>query len=54
MEPDDRGSVTIWIDAVCAGDQEAARQLWQRYFEMQKRLEGLEVIRKAWLDEALP
>jgi DNA-directed RNA polymerase specialized sigma24 family protein len=38
MEPDERGSVTIWVDAVRAGDQEAARQLWRRYFESLVRL----------------
>jgi DNA-directed RNA polymerase specialized sigma24 family protein len=38
MEPHDRGSVTIWIDALRAGDQEAARQLWRRYFESLVRL----------------
>ncbi len=38
MEAEDQGSVTIWIDAVRAGDQEAARQLWRRYFESLVRL----------------
>lgn len=38
MEAEDRGSVTIWIDALRAGDQEAARQLWRRYFESLVRL----------------
>jgi DNA-directed RNA polymerase specialized sigma24 family protein len=38
MEAEDRGSVTIWIDAVRTGDQEAARQLWRRYFEALVRL----------------
>jgi hypothetical protein len=33
MEPADRGSVTFWVDAVPAGDQEAASQLRRRYFE---------------------
>ncbi len=45
MEAEDRGSVTIWIDVPRVGDQEAARQLWRRYFEL---------LRNAWLDEALP
>ncbi len=38
MEAEDRGSVTIWIDALRAGDQEAARELWRRYFESLVRL----------------
>jgi DNA-directed RNA polymerase specialized sigma24 family protein len=38
MEVDERGSVTIWVDAVRAGDEEAARQLWRRYFESLVRL----------------
>ena len=38
MAADDRGSVTIWVDALRAGDQEAARQLWQRYFQTLVRL----------------
>ncbi len=42
MEPDDTGSVTTWIDAVRAGDQEAARHLWQRYFQSLVRLARLE------------
>jgi DNA-directed RNA polymerase specialized sigma24 family protein len=38
MEAEDQGSVTIWIAAVRAGDQEAASQLWRRYFESLVRL----------------
>jgi len=38
MEADDKGSVTIWVDALRAGDEEAARQLWRRYFESLVRL----------------
>jgi DNA-directed RNA polymerase specialized sigma24 family protein len=38
MEAGDRGSVTIWVDAMRAGDQEAASQLWRRYFESLVRL----------------
>jgi DNA-directed RNA polymerase specialized sigma24 family protein len=33
MEVYDPGSVTIWIDALRAGDADAAHQLWGRYFE---------------------
>jgi DNA-directed RNA polymerase specialized sigma24 family protein len=42
MDVEDRGSVTLWIDALRAGDQEAARQLWERYF---RRLVGLARLR---------
>jgi DNA-directed RNA polymerase specialized sigma24 family protein len=38
MEAEDRGSVTFWIDALRCGDEEAARQLWRRYFEALVRL----------------
>jgi DNA-directed RNA polymerase specialized sigma24 family protein len=38
MQAEDRGSVTIWIDALRAGDEEAANQLWRRYFESLVRL----------------
>ena len=38
MEAEDRGSVTRWIDALRAGDDEAAGQLWRRYFESLVRL----------------
>jgi hypothetical protein len=38
MEAEDRSSVTIWIYAVLVGDPDAARQLWQRYFESLVRL----------------
>jgi RNA polymerase sigma factor (sigma-70 family) len=37
MAPDE-GSVTLWIGALRAGDDEAARQLWNRYFEALVRL----------------
>jgi DNA-directed RNA polymerase specialized sigma24 family protein len=33
MEAEDRGSITIWINALRVGDQDAANQLWRRYFE---------------------
>jgi hypothetical protein len=38
MEAEDRGSVTRWIDALRAGVDEAAGQLWRRYFESLVRL----------------
>jgi len=38
METEDRGSVTRWLDEVRCGDEEAARQLWRRYFESLVRL----------------
>src|SRR5262245_17705635 len=38
MEAEDRGSVTIWIDALRAGDEAAAQQLWRRYYELLVRL----------------
>jgi DNA-directed RNA polymerase specialized sigma24 family protein len=38
METDDHGSVTRWIDALRCGDEEAAQQLWRRYFESLVRL----------------
>jgi hypothetical protein len=33
-----QGSVTAWIDQLCAGDRAAAQPLWQDYFQ---RLVGL-------------
>jgi DNA-directed RNA polymerase specialized sigma24 family protein len=38
MATEDQGSVTRWIDALRAGDEVAARELWQRYFESLVRL----------------
>jgi DNA-directed RNA polymerase specialized sigma24 family protein len=39
MPPDEKGSVTRWVGMLVAnGDEEAARQIWNRYFE---RLVGL-------------
>ncbi|MCI0460838.1 MAG: ECF-type sigma factor [Gemmataceae bacterium] len=34
----ERDSITQWIDGLRAGDQEAARQLWERYFHRLVRL----------------
>lgn len=33
MDEPDRGSVSMWIDGLKAGDDEAARLIWNRYFE---------------------
>ncbi len=38
MTADSCGSITLWIDALRCGDPEAARELWQRYFESLVRL----------------
>src|SRR4051812_14399498 len=40
MEPptDPDGSVTRWLGDLKAGDQDAARRLWDRYFEQLVRL----------------
>ncbi len=51
MNADDRGSVTIWVDALRAGDQEAARQLWQRYFQSLVRLARSKLQARAAADE---
>ncbi len=32
MAPGNEGSVTCWLDELRAGEGEAARQLWERYF----------------------
>ncbi len=32
MSSDDEGSVTRWVGGLKAGDAEAVRQLWERYF----------------------
>jgi DNA-directed RNA polymerase specialized sigma24 family protein len=47
------GSVTCWIDQLKAGDQDAARPVWERYFSRlvtlaRKRLQGT---RRAAVDE---
>src|SRR3954468_3321734 len=46
MDSESRGSVTGWLDGLKAGDPEAARLLWARYFEdlvrlARSRLRGL-------------
>ena len=35
---DDGDSVTIWLDRLYAGDEKAARELWDRYFSQLVRL----------------
>ena len=50
MAPDE-GSVTLWIGALRAGDDEAARQLWNRYFEALVRLARARLRARAVADE---
>src|SRR5262249_15171312 len=38
MSPDEAGSVTQWIPSLKAGDDDAARALWDRYFAELVRL----------------
>ena len=38
METDDKGSVTLWVGDLKAGDHAAAQKLWERYFEKLVRL----------------
>src|SRR3954451_5114889 len=33
MDSDDKGSITLWVGALKAGDHEAAQKLWERYFD---------------------
>src|SRR5882724_11425242 len=33
MATDDKGSITLWVGALKAGDHEAAQKLWERYFD---------------------
>jgi DNA-directed RNA polymerase specialized sigma24 family protein len=47
MNADDPGSVTIWVDALRAGDPDAARQLWQRYFQSLVRLARSRLLARA-------
>jgi len=50
MAPDE-GSVTLWIGALRAGDEEAARQLWSRYYEALVRLARARLRARAVADE---
>jgi hypothetical protein len=38
MSAEGEGSITHWIADLKAGDEDAARQLWQRYFDQLGRL----------------
>src|SRR5262249_25883610 len=38
MTDDKDGSVTVWIDALKAGEADAAQELWRRYFQALVRL----------------
>ena len=50
MAPDE-GSVTLWIGALRAGDEEAARQLWSRYYEALVRQARARLRARAIADE---
>ena len=50
MTPDE-GSVTLWIGALRAGDEEAARQLWSRYYEALVRQARARLRARAIADE---
>jgi DNA-directed RNA polymerase specialized sigma24 family protein len=51
MAPDEEGSVTLWIGALRTGNEEAARQLWNRYFEALVRLARARLRARAIADE---
>jgi DNA-directed RNA polymerase specialized sigma24 family protein len=50
MAPDE-GSVTLWIGALRAGDEEAASQLWSRYYEALVRQARARLRARAIADE---
>src|SRR4051812_11256968 len=33
MDTEDKGSISLWVGALKAGDQDAAQKLWERYFD---------------------
>jgi DNA-directed RNA polymerase specialized sigma24 family protein len=51
MAPNGAGSVTHWIGALRDGDEEAARQLWRRYYEALVRLARARLRVRAVVDE---
>lgn len=56
MDKLDRGSVSMWIDRLKDGEAEAARLIWNRYFEKLVevarrrlgRLRGVPTTKKMW------
>ena len=53
MTGEERGSVTRWVDGLKAGDAEAIRMLWERYFADLARLARarLSAVSRAAADE---
>ena len=45
------GSVTLWLGALRAGDEAAARELWRRYFEALVRLARARLRARVFADE---
>lgn len=53
MNPETSGSITRWIGGLKSGDQDAARALWERYFDRLARLARAKLagVRSAVADE---